>query len=392
MKRFIATLLLLSMLIVPSALAAGNIAGENQLEDGLETVDTNDIDSIIGDQMVQTSDDCSEYISSVVNYEWTGTVSETDVDNIIYALYSSEGFKDILGLESVNFSELQIGNVINLYEYKENICEQINIMYPLSINGKIVAFAVKLGESTFNISTQLVQELSSFMDYTTEISIIYDKDSCYLFDGVSVQKLVDSSIVDTTRGDITECTTFSNIELCDLSEVFPLSDTNVQNYAIIDTYYCDIQPVLQPKNSNICWAATAACISNCINKTNYDAIDVAKLYYGSDFNKGIPVAEIKTMLEYFNLYFWGLSEVNASVIRSNIIAQFPVYGTFVVDGQSTTHDCVIYGTNSSVDKLAVMDPSSGCLVASAVGDNFAYFSSISGRIVALWRIHHYLRH
>lgn len=123
MKRFIATLLLLSMLIVPSALAAGNIAGENQLEDGLETVDTNDIDSIIGDQMVQTSDDCSEYISSVVNYEWTGTVSETDVDNIIYALYSSEGFKDILGLESVNFSELQIGNVINLYEYKENICE-----------------------------------------------------------------------------------------------------------------------------------------------------------------------------------------------------------------------------------------------------------------------------
>ena len=64
MKRFIATLLLLSMLIVPSALAAGNIAGENQLEDGLETVDTNDIDSIIGDQMVQTSDDCSEYISS----------------------------------------------------------------------------------------------------------------------------------------------------------------------------------------------------------------------------------------------------------------------------------------------------------------------------------------
>ena len=155
MKRFIATLLLLSMLIVPSALAAGNIAGENQLEDGLETVDTNDIDSIIGDQMVQTSDDCSEYISSVVNYEWTGTVSETDVDNIIYALYSSEGFKDILGLESVNFSESQIGNVINLYEYKENICEQINIMYPLSINGKIVAFAVKLGESTFNISTQL---------------------------------------------------------------------------------------------------------------------------------------------------------------------------------------------------------------------------------------------
>lgn len=108
------------------------------------------------------------------------SLNEDEEASLFEVINDIEYQKDLLGLSDVNFNELCIGAPVQTYIYKNDTFENGIQMYPITINNNLIFWAIK-HDGKFQVTTALTSEVNEKIDANTPFSIIYDKNSSYLF-------------------------------------------------------------------------------------------------------------------------------------------------------------------------------------------------------------------
>jgi hypothetical protein len=314
---------------------------------------------------------------------------------IVDALSSVEPIKEQFGLSSVDFDQLTTSNHIFAYDYTNTGCVYNAEFIPLKFEGELVGWVIKApgdGGNIYQFSTAFVEAVNNNLDALTEFAIIYDAQSSYLYNGVDLIKLKDTGITVDARAEVTE------VLLIDAGVVLNNIDANydfeyinnVPNARTSSVISCNVSAVLQG-NASICWAASAACIINYIQGTSYDAISVAKNWYGNtNYNQMLPLDDTDNVLARYNIYYsYREQEPSEAVILHNIASGYPVLATFITtDAYVGWHDVVIYGVNPIASKLYIMDPTIGFTVATHIEYvGYRYYNSTIGEGINLTLYH-----
>ena len=144
-----------------------------------------------------------------------------------------------------------------------------------------------------------------------------------------------------------------------------------------------VSVVSQLPYSNICWAASVACIGNYLTSSSYTAVDVAKTVYGTNFNQTASAETALGALKniYGVGYTYHVSVPSDDTIYNNLSKGYPIYSLWSYS--SGNHATVIRGvlTNSYV---MVMDPEFGFTTAWKNSGVYSYVSGYSGVTLELF--------
>lgn len=332
---------------------------------------------------------CMELSITALASESVFSLSEDEKVSLFEVINDIEYQKDLLGLSDVNFNELCIGAPVQTYIYKNDTFENGIQMYPITINNNLIFWAIKY-DGKFQVTTALTGEVNDKIDANTPFSIIFDKNSSYLFVDGEFVFLRESDIEDDTRSVIsTSLSTLNDIQDADILTT-PLSANCKLNYsgsvARVSNYYgCNVSFVSQNPPSNLCWAATIACIVNYKKGTSLSAVSVAQGYYGSgDYNHGLSLSYMPGILANYGLsYSYQNITVSDNVILTNLMNDYPIFSSWSHSGGF--HAVCIYGVNPIGGYLYIMDPESGFTSATISGGTYTYISNYSGVTLQLYR-------
>lgn len=318
-------------------------------------------------------------------------ISESPRSKIISALQNAVCMKEDIGLAGVAFNTLYIAEPMYTYEYTSRGWIQNNVIYPLLSNGILTAWAISLdknGDDEYQITTELVEKVKTALAEKTRFTLLYDDTSCYLYDGSTVRFLKKSSMQIKSRMTWTqEIDTLPNdVQLTDISESEPLGYTAKMS-AYAQTYYeCSVDFVSQNPPSQMCWAASIACIVNYKKGKSYTAVDVAKKHFGStNFNQGLPLGDEQGILrsDYLLWYTYKNQVPGDGVISHNIQKDFPIMATF--QHANGYHYVVICGINVISGYIKVMDPEIGFCSATVSSSGYRYYRADAGVTLTLNR-------
>lgn len=305
-----------------------------------------------------------------------------DYDKIISALQANERIKSSLGLEDVDFSDFCVSNPIRSYNYTVDGVEESSLYIPLLINGELRAFAISYNDE-YHISTFLSGRISSTIEQNANFAIIFDRNSTFVFDGINLFKLNTSATEITDRGILSSVSQLAgeNIVLDSIGEGVALGYRSEVLPRIPIYYECDVSYVTQGRYG-ICWAASIACIVNYKNNDNLTAVEVARAYFGQNFDeRGLYIGEEDDILQSYGLNYTTLRVfATDNEILMNIRKDNPIYAVSSAYGADEDHAVVIYGINISSAYLYVMDPNVGSVVAyyDSALSKYYYVSSSSG--------------
>lgn len=315
--------------------------------------------------------------------EFTPSVSE--IAAITATLQYVEEDKNAFNLDEVDFSNLFIGNKIYAYEYTENILDELYYAFPIFYNGRIIALATKVSEDNFQIAVNLVSELNKIR--SSNIALVYDSDAVYVFNGDSFSLLNTSPVTISYRQSFQNGypdMSMENIKLCDLKtsvelNYAPSASPRAQTY-----FSCPVKYVPQGTGTEMCWAATIACIVNYVKSRSLTAKDVAVAEYGSvNYNQGMSTANCATVLQdTYNLNYTYINHAPSDLaILENIQTGYPLYGSFGNDHRS--HAGTIFGINIVSGYITVMDPMMGSTTALSKNGEYTYFNTVIGENISL---------
>ena len=305
------------------------------------------------------------------------SISNSVENKIITVLQNTEYIKDDMGLENIDFCELYINNPIYTYEFTNEGFVFLRNAYPLLVNGKVVALAVELGsgvERTYQISTTFVEKINE-IDLGTPLAIVYDKEGAYVFYnscfsllGLHSEKIdhrLNIRDFDATKINIDELILVAITNGKKLNYTYALSSRDA-------TYYeCDIALVSQDPSLDICWAASCAMIINSVKGYHYTAEQIARSYYGTDFNHGLAFGDEVDVLSNFSIVYTykGIIKPSGGVMLHNIRYGWPIFASFLTPS-GNGHSAVIYGINVTSGYLYIMDPE--------LGERSALYNSTDG--------------
>ena len=221
--------------------------------------------------------------------EWSGPVSPDDRMKIITALWDMETEMQMRGTKSLDFNLLNIGEPIYTYNYESSGLVPGSVFYPLSANNRLVYLAVKL-EDNFQISPGLVLQINEHINYNTPFALIYDATNAYAYVNNQLIELLTFASPLDNRATISKETVFSikitTTSLANCTNLAyntvkrPSAETRSANYLLDVAYTTQHIPINGgvggPYYSNLCWAASMACIHNYLEETDWDALYVAQ--------------------------------------------------------------------------------------------------------------------
>ncbi len=321
------------------------------------------------------------------------------IEQINIALLSVVDDKEHFGMSDVDFSTLAVSSPIPMYEYVNKTFCYIGEWYPLVSNNHIVAIATSPTGNGFCISSSI---LSKTLDSINEnnIAILYDMDEAYAYNGKNLIPLFNISPEDIdvderyipyrdnieSNSDID----FSNVQLSSASDLTMLgfSDSGLAR-STLNTYSCNVSYVTQYPYSNLCWAATLACIKNYLSGTTLTAGAVSSQCFNSPsvIDVGMPGSNVAFFMQnnYSMSYTYQNAVPSDSAMISNLSAGYPIYGGFVWYSNTNPpvahgHACTIYSISyisPSVKSINVMDPSYGAGISTATfnGTNYVFTSA-----------------
>lgn len=285
-------------------------------------------------------------VSSEINAVYEDIASEL-------SLYESN--KAAIGMENVDFSNLYISEKINVYEYSQTGFTQLSEAYVISENENIVSLAYRADQEHYQIMTFLAEKIAETGERS--FAIVYDQIGCYLYTGERFVLLCTSGETIETRksisADVADDTSVLSISSVESYRKLPYSGIMPLDYEPT-TYLCSINYVTQEPYYSICWAACTAMIVNRLKKTSYTAVDVAKDYWGSDFNHGLVTSEVANVLKYrYDVIYAYMDQFPSdNCILRNIKAGYPIYASLISPGMSN-HAVVIYGINIIAGRIAL---------------------------------------
>lgn len=322
----------------------------------------------------------------------------SDNEGIIEALHLIEPVKENYGLTDEDLINMKIADPIKTYEYTSGGLSFLRNYIPLISSNGLSAWAIEDTEDDevfYQISTAYVDEINKTVDNTTQFVLIYDQNSCYLFDGLSLHKLGSFEDIDG-RLILTENTlNASAVELSSLSKTCDLGYTHrpVAYGAVlpVETYKCNVSHVTQIgyDYSTLCWAASIACIVNYVKGFNYTAWDVFIANESStDKYNRLPYKKEVEVLQGYGLSYQCKGYVpSLSIIEKNIQNNYPLYGYLTyrdeADGKEKAHACTIYGCSRNNQDITlsciyVMDPEFDFATAWYSSGTYKYTSGYSG--------------
>lgn len=336
-------------------------------------------------------------MSTGIAYAFAEDLTSVKVRNsqIVSALRSAESYKEDLGLSDIDFSDITVANPLQTYYYTDSGLEEGIVWYPLKAEGELVAFAIEVAEDKFVIDTDLVEEINAVITDTSSFAIIYDEDSCSLYDGETLSCLATNAELVTERGDLQVVADLApyarNIDRTGIAVSSSVGYTPRTMRS--STYYgCAIANT--PQNySNLCWAACIAAIANFKRGTSWTATTLAQNYYGSTsvsvFNQGLNAALIDDALRSYTScsYYYYSSVPSSGLITRNVGTGYPMVGAiFTADegAPSTTysysHVVVMRGIETLDNSVSIMDPATGfrTAVPDATTGGYVFYYSGDG--------------
>ena len=319
-----------------------------------------------------------------------------ETSGIVNALNSVECVKDQLGLASVDFEQLSYStNHIYAYDYTSDglvyNSEFIPIMYDNSLIGWVIK-ATNEANTVYQFSTAFVDQVNSIVSSNMNIAFIYDYNSSYLYDGNQLHKLSDRSLLVESRSVINtvDSLDITDVTLNGLSGYIDLEYSSLTTNARTPIYYsCDVSFVTQNPPSNMCWAASAACIANYLNGTSHTATSVAQDWYNTttydEYNRSLTLGLQDDVLSDYGVSYTYKNQVPSDgIILNNICNGYPVQATF--KWSNGYHDVVIYGINAIGGYIYIMDPEYGfCGTTYSASSGHTYVSGYSGVTLTLNR-------
>ena len=326
-------------------------------------------------------------------------LNNAEHDAIITSLRNIEDAKADFGLQNVNFESMCVSKPIHTYIYTNNGLEENYEYTPLLINNRLVALAIKLvGESGFayQITTNLVEELSPHITSNNAIALIYDSDGCYIYNGELIQIFANAS-KNASRLSISDATSLSFDGLkrvkADTITSLNYSSTNNSSRAGSVILTCPVTYVPQT-HTKTCWAASIACILNYKFGTSYTDTNIAQAYWGSTvqevYNRGVSPAITENILSSYGLnYIVRDGPINLNYLADSLRNDYPVEAGFSIENspdENDAHAVVIYSYHIMSSYIYVMDPEYGSqyVPAPAAGNfDYWYVSAFSGSLLVL---------
>lgn len=319
---------------------------------------------------------CSVSVSAETTSNYN--IIEGDIkQDICVALRNIESQKSLFGLDTVDFESINIGEPVQTYEYVDNMFEECAMLYPLIYNDSIVLWAIE-DSNTYQFTSSLTNEINEEIHDKQAFTIIYDKEKCYLFSEGSLTVLYEYGYDIEERSTLDTTDIINGLELSSIENVASLGYKGISQRAGSIIYSCDVEHVAY--QTNLCWAASCAAISNCINDTNYDADDVSDIYWGENITGDVYTEDIPDVLDKLevNNYSYRASIPSEPVMINNFTANRPIYGSFYNNTNSLRHGCVIYGINVNPVMIYIMDPIEEYLYIYNTNGSYSYYSASVG--------------
>ena len=303
-----------------------------------------------------------------------------------------------------------VGSPISAYELVGGHTKILpSVFYPVISESEILFFIIDNdGALTVFVDAEgaFTSGLSEFAKTNERVALLYDSTGCYVVSNSTLRKI-------TTFGqEIAYRDSFSDVnhvaacvakENLILSAVSPkakiqrqkLTTTNnlstlSVNREITDVslYVSFVSQLINGNSSNICWAASIACIGNYLTDYSYTAVDVAQRFFSAnDYNHGVEIIDIgAAMYQSYGVYYryYAESAPDDSLLITNLNAGYPVYSSWswMYNNQYGSHATVIRGIQQSTDCVFLMDPEYGFYVADRSADTYSY-TNVNGLMLTL---------
>ena len=193
-----------------------------------------------------------------------------DKEAVISAMIDILPVKELYGLENVDFSTLEMGNKINVYNYVENAFVFSRAAYPIFGGGELIAVLYEVGASQFQLMDGIAEAIR--VANCTDIAIVYARAGCYVFDGERFILIREARDQDTSKSilpvDISTINT-SSVSITNLSGVTELDLASVPAICSDESYSLNVPYVSQGNTEYMGWAAAIASVANYKNGTNF---------------------------------------------------------------------------------------------------------------------------
>ena len=304
------------------------------------------------------------------------TAVPDDVKDAIELVVSTIAFeKESYGYADVNFSKIQIGEIIPTYTILDNreVQPSTEIFYPILdefdnlIALSIVCTDEENGTYAF-LSSELISELNNYLGSNENIALVYDDKGVYCWNGISATLLANNDIAGGIdgRSSLSDITTeeLSVVKTNQIDAICPLK-LNLDSPSTIannDEYaYVSVPLKKQPSGSGWCWAACMASIIQFEKGGNYTTADI-----GNKYSSGTSVTasskEVQQWYKDYGLYFSLHDDVRYQknyVTILNILGRgHPIDASFCLDFKYW-HGVVLRGINVDASSFSVMNPTTG---------------------------------
>lgn len=295
-------------------------------------------------------------------------------------------------LAFLNDTNGTLGTPFYSYEYKDNTYEKTSYAwYPIIENNSIKSFVLQNIQNANDVQLTdcYVSELNKYYLDHTAIALIYDANACYAASSNGLAKIGEFGYIvkerDTIEAPGNVIDLYSeNIEMhvpgekVSSTEIMGAKKNVKRLNATASEANLTVPFVSQNPPSNICWAASVACIGNYLTSNSYTAKDIAQSVFGNSWNQAATISTAMTALKSkYNVSYTkiGGTAPSDSKIYNNISAGYPVYSTWKWTNGS--HATVIRGIKTG-SYVFLMDPEYGYNVANKTSGVYSYTSGYSG--------------
>ena len=283
--------------------------------------------------------------------EMSGDIS---LDRVSEALSEVALQSDDYCFAGVDFSNLSIGSGIPTYTFDGNAFELSDSYYPIFCNGLLAFWSIE-NAGAIQITDGLVSEINNAVSIGSEMAIIYDRTTAYLYNKTdsSLISLLKYEPIDG-RGTL-DSSDIPSVETSVLREVssLPIGPSPRGLFAQIN-----VPTVLQPDGSSLCWAASCASVANKLLGSSYTCVGVAQIWYGAiSYDRPLYNSDVPRVLNTLGVssYSFVNSVPSVTTVYNNLSSGYPVIANWQYSAGKTGHTTVVRGITQS-DNLAMMDP------------------------------------
>lgn len=325
---------------------------------------------------------------------FTPNFSQRDIHTLMPTINAAISDSDFLDNIVISPKLVSIGEPINAYELLDDytISTMDFLVYPIFHNGTPIFEVIKTSGNSVHASKLFHSALADKVGKS--VAIIYDEKNAYIINQshCSLDLAVSFETPVTNRGTLNKVNIdFSQVQI-DWSNFSPCTTLSEYIYSAITRGDVMFPTIMLPTGvvyqieSNLCWAASTACIGNYLASYNYTAQDVAQFLYGStDYNYMATLSDsVDTLFDLYEVDYYHsplISVPSDYTIYDNIDAGYPLYGRWQ-STMTTYHQTVIRGISIQNNCIYVMDPEIGYVTVYKTGGEYRYVSS-SGLVIRL---------